>query len=265
MTAEAIKDKKTQKENKPPKTFGMIIREWSDALIIAYVLAMFIRTFVGEPFKIPTGSMTPTLVGDRAAAEFDYDGNGEQDLILLKVNEPYPYLHVFYKKDGKYYKNEQIFKFSRDILNVLVSRAKKREDMIIVNKFAYWFKTPKRGDIVVFKVPDRPGGIWNRYKPIYIKRCVGLPGETITIFHPHLLVNGKMAEDPPVLKYNEYVNECQGKNYTSETVPDNEIYVFGDNSKNSLDSRYWGGVPIENLKGRAFIRYYPFSKFKFLK
>lgn len=249
---------------KIPKTFGQIIREWTDALVIAYVLAMFIRTYVGEPFKIPTGSMTPTLVGDKAA-DFDYDGDGEKDLVLLKIDEPFPHLHVFYKKNNVFVKNEKIYQVSRDVLNAIESLSKVRNDMIIVNKFAYWFTLPKRGDIVVFKVPDRPGGIWNRHKPIYIKRCVGLPGETISIKHPNIYVNDKLLDEPDIFKINEYINDCSGKYYSSETVPENEIYVFGDNSKNSLDSRYWGGVPLNNLKGKAFLRYYPFSKFKFLK
>lgn len=250
------------KEMKHPKSILGIVREWADALVIAYVLAMFIRTYVAEPFKIPTGSMTPTLVGDYAA-DYDYDGDGEKDLVLIKPDSRY--IHVFYKKNGKYIRNERITHIDPADLNAIRSLASLREDMIIVNKFAYWFKLPKRGDIVVFKVPDKPGGIWNRMRPIYIKRCIGLPGETVTIDHPNLLINDKLITEPEIFKNNEYVNDCNGKLYTSETVPENEIYVFGDNSKNSLDSRYWGGVPFDNLKGKAFLRYWPPRKFKFLR
>jgi len=261
-TEEIAKEEKKKKAGK--KGFWGIVKEWTDALVIAYVLAMFIRTYVGEPFKIPTGSMTPTLVGDRAA-DFDYDGDGEKDLVLLKIYEPSPHLHIFYKKNGKYVRNEKIYQVSPSVISAIDSMSKIRNDMIIVNKFAYWFKTPKRGDIVVFRVPNRPGGIWNRLKPIYIKRCVGFPGERISIEHPYILADGKVLDEPEIFRINEYVNDCSSKYYTSEVVPENQIYVFGDNSKNSLDSRYWGGVPFDNIKGKAFLRYWPLNKFKFLK
>jgi signal peptidase I len=254
LTTVAVGQPPPARQRKP---FLTHVREWADALVIAYVLAMFIRTFCVELFKIPTGSMTPTLVGDYVA-EFDYDDDGEKDLVLLK--DPYV-IHVFYRKGGEYVRNEIIQNPPTE--KMLNRKFKKRADMILVNKFAYWFTLPKRGDIVVFKVPHQ---IWSRSRPIYIKRAVGFPGELIEIAQGKLLVNGQVITHPEVFQHIHYVNEIPGSIYfTQAVVPKDCIYVFGDNSLSSFDSRKWDGVPIENLKGKAFFRYYPFSKIGFVK
>jgi len=236
------------------KPFLSHLREWVDALIIAYILAMFIRTFIVELFKIPTGSMTPALVGD-ICAKFDYDGNGEDDLVLLKGPN---LIHVFYKEDGKYVRD----KFIRNPpqYKLIGRKFHKRSDMIVVDKFAYWFKPPKRGDIVVFKVPPN---IYTRKKPVYIKRAIGLPGDKVDIAGGAVYVNGKKLTGEPY-DHIFYLNACDGRYFTHTTVPEDRLLVLGDNSKSSLDSRAWGFVPLENLKGRAFFRYYPLNQISFL-
>jgi signal peptidase I len=153
----------------------------------------------------------------------------------------------------------------------------------VVNKFAYWFDRPHRGDIVVFKVPDR---IWQADKPIYVKRCVGEPADHLSFDREgHLLVNRVRLTHPGFFLTQCYVdwissladNLFKGREIdrvertigklTIEgiDVPNDEIYVFGDNAYGSLDSRYWGGVPLDRLKGRAFLRYWPWNQMKFLR
>jgi signal peptidase I len=249
-----------QPSPRPRKAFLTHVREWADALVIAYVLAMFIRTFCVELFKIPTGSMTPTLVGD-LAAEFDYDDDGEKDLVILKDRY---HIQVFYRKGGEYVRNEIIENPPSE--KIVGRKFTKRYDMILVNKFAYWFSLPKRGDIIVFKVPHQ---IWTRERPIFIKRCVGLPGELIEIAQGHLLVNGKIITQPEAFQHIYYVNEIRSGSlyiyFTYAVVPKDCVYGFGDNSLSSYDGRAWDGIPIDNLKGKAFFRYYPLSKIGFIR
>lgn len=253
-----------------------IFREWTDALIIAFVLAMFVRIFIVELFKIPTGSMTPTLVGD-PVAEVDWNGDGLEDLIVQGNRQTL----VFINKGGRF----EIDPEARVLASTLSSWQhqglfKNRYDRILVNKFAYWRKLPVRGDVVVFKVPLV---IWDPDKPIYIKRMVGLPGEEIS-FEGRLLVNGEPASEAEFFEYQEYINDVDlGLRYdrqpyaeyeslgfgaqriTRVRVPEDGVYVLGDNTRSSLDSRYWGVVPSANLKGKAFMRYWPLSKIQRLR
>lgn len=185
-----------------PVSFLMQLRGWVDALIIAYVLAMFIRTFVVELFKIPTGSMTPTLVGDEAASEYDYDGDGDLDLLLLRHDARtgrQDILHVFLREGDHYEGQLYVTGLPAETLAQLRASGRPRHDMILVNKFLYWFHPPRRGDIIVFKVPDRPElgreNPWNPDTPIYIKRCVGIPGDHVSIAPP--AINGVVPWDLP--------------------------------------------------------------------
>lgn len=246
------------KQARQPKGIFTHLREWLDALVIAYILAMFIRTFVLELFKIPTGSMSPTLIGDQVAI-FDYDDDGDDDLVLSKGRQR---IHVFYKEGDHYIKDEVINGPPLHKINRLKRKFHKRHDQIAVCKFAYWFSPPKIGDIVVFKVPLV---IWDPARPIYIKRAVGPPGDNIAIHNGFLYVNGEKITSPEPLKYIRYQQECEGILFRPTTVPPDQVYVFGDNTKNSRDSRVWGGVPLENLKGKAFFSYWPLRHMRFLR
>jgi signal peptidase I len=246
------------KHAQPPKGILTHLREWLDALVIAYILAMFIRTFVVELFRIPTGSMSPTLIGD-VVAMYDYDDDGDDDLVLSKGPNM---IHVFYKEGDHYIRDEFIISPPLDKMYHLERKFKKRHDMIAVCKFAYWFSPPHIGDIVVFKVPKI---IWDPIRPIYIKRAVGRPGDRIAIQNGSLYVNGEKVTSPEPFKYIRYQQECEGRLFRPTTVPPDEVYVFGDNTKNSRDSRVWGGVPLENLKGKAFFRYWPITQIRFLR
>jgi signal peptidase I len=295
-------------EGKPrhaPLSRGMKLRGWVDSLIIAYVLAMFIRTYDVELFKIPTGSMTPTLVGDERAVEHDYTGDQEKDLILFYRTN---LLQVFPRKN-KQFTGEQLWvdDLPPSQLRELAQKARARHDMILVNKFLYWFVPPRRGDIIVFKVPNRPElnhsrdpnlrNPWNPKTPIFIKRCAGLPGDHLEIAKPRLrlldspggtpgggmfsprtwrieagpaFVNGSPLDDHPVFKrimHFPFGFSPYNPDVAPQefSVPEGEVFMMGDNAANSTDSRAWGGVPIANIKGKAIFRYWPVRTFSFLE
>lgn len=274
-----------------------IVREWADALVIAFLLAMFIRTFVVELFKIPSGSMIPTLVG----TSVDYAGNprefvlewdvsdppdGRKDLIIDRLRHRYPRYQVFFRgENGEFVESKEF-----DSLRLPVKArqtARVRNDRIVVNKFIYWLRRPRRGEIVVFRVP---ANIYEPDKPIYIKRLVGLPGEQVEIREPHLYINGKLVDWPEVFRRIHYVRRFAIAGMASDDsrpsyirahvertgyhsyeyfdgarVPEGHYFVLGDNSKSSRDSRDWGAVPESNLRGMAIFRYWPPSAMGFLK
>jgi signal peptidase I len=256
------------------------MRAWADALIVAFVLALFLRVFVIELFKIPSGSMTPTLIGGQVA-QMDYNGDGRPDLLLMDASDR----PLLFLDDGERLRPQGPVSLSREERRRLESegRVHSRNDRILVNKLAYWFHPPARGDIVVFEAPP---AIWEPGKAVFVKRCVGLPGETLGFdADGGLTVNGVAATDPPVFARQRYrslldpsaiaapggvIEADPGTDWEGRRrirrmhVPYGQILVLGDNADSSLDSRYWGGVPIENVKGRAFFRYYPPSQMKFL-
>jgi len=269
----------------PRKEGGVIIaiRDWLDAIIIAYLLAMFIRLFVVELFKIPSPSMTPALLGTESDRQvlsyYDIDHDGKDDMILRSYRAGLTY-DVYLSKPG-YYQYAGAFDPgpSRD---VWMRQSQQRQDHILVSKFSFWFSPPDRGDIVVFKVPRV---IFEPEKPIYIKRVVGLPGEDLT-FQPvtgvpgnyntmgRLVADGELVEQPAFFQrqlyqfraigsilpherpdYAEYRRGIQGLDLLKADVPDDGVYVFGDNTVSSKDSRYWGDVPLTRLRGKAICRY----------
>lgn len=258
------------------------LREWLDALIIAFVLAMFIRTFVVELFKIPSGSMSPTLLGDVIAEGNAFDREGKPGFFLLVVNRQKPEVQIFRKDDeGHYrYEGQHPLHLLTDSQSLMLHREQHLEEhRIFVNKFAYWFKPPERGDIIVFRVPfklnPRPdegylrNGVrfnaqeYRRSQSVYVKRCVGLPGERIQIQDGQLLVNGEPVKDSPAIARTTY-NTTEVTPTYDVMVPEGTVLAFGDNSDNSADSRYWGPLPMENLRGKAFLRYWPWRKIRFL-
>lgn len=183
------------------------IREWVESILIAFILAMFIRTFFIQAFKIPSGSMRMTLIeGDR----------------------------------------------------------------LMVNKLRYGPKVPftsnrlpglgkmERGDIIVFDFPQDP-------KRDFIKRLIAFGGESVEIKEGRIYINGQIVEEPRIKK-NFYYNYGQyGTPNTVVEIPEGNIFVLGDNSASSHDSRYWGFVPLENIVGRAEFIYWPFNRLRILK
>ncbi len=117
-------------------------------------------------------------------------------------------------------------------------------------RVVYPFHLPQRGDIVVFEYPKDP-------RRDYIKRVIGLPGETIEIRDDHVYINGTMIDEP----YLEGAATRCSASYVCGRgpveVPPNSIYVMGDNRNNSSDSREWEALPLDNVIGQAWVLYYP--------
>lgn len=127
-------------------------------------------------------------------------------------------------------------------------------DRFLANKFVYRFTEPERGDIVVFEsVEPNASGEFDTL----VKRVVGLPGDVIEVRGGSLLVNGE-PRDEPYLNIDVVVDI--NAPYGPKEVPEGTFFALGDNRGNSLDSRFYGPVPMENLKGEAFVRFWPISR-----
>jgi len=186
---------------------GSAVREWAESIVIAFILAMFIRTFFIQAFKIPSGSMRPTLI--------------ERDRLMV---------------------------------NKLRYGAK----VPFTDKRLPGITNPQRGDIIVFVYPEDP-------KRDFIKRLVALGGETIEIKDGKIYINGK-AIDHPIMDLIFYYNRGDyGGENKRIIVPEGYIYVLGDNSASSHDSRYWGFISEQEIIGRAEVIYWPPTRLRFLK
>lgn len=119
------------------------------------------------------------------------------------------------------------------------------DDKLIGNRLAYLFKNPERGDIIIFKFPDDES-------QIFIKRVIGLPGETIQIVEGELFVDGELIEE-------DYIKETMRGSYGPYEVPDNSYFVLGDNRNVSEDSRFWKNTYVRKNKilAKAWFSYSP--------
>ncbi len=122
------------------------------------------------------------------------------------------------------------------------------KDRLIANRLAYLFDEPERFDIIVFKFPDNE-------KILFVKRIIGLPGDTVEIIDGVVYVNNEMIEEP-------YLAEKPVGNFGPVTVPEEHYFTLGDNRNHSEDSRYWINtfVPEENIKAKPLFRYLPSFK-----
>ncbi len=192
-----------------------VAREYFESLVIAVVLALFIRTFAVQAFKIPTGSMEPNLlIGDH-----------------LLVNK---------------------FVFGPSLSGV-------ERTLLPMNEIA-------RGEVIVHKFPEEP-------ERDFIKRVIGLPGEQVEVRHKRVYINGKLLDEPyayymeappPVPKEIEAGDRQPSsgdprESYGPVTVPPGHYFMMGDNRDNSQDSRYWGFLPREYVKGRALVIYWSYE------
>jgi len=114
---------------------------------------------------------------------------------------------------------------------------------LIIEKISYYVHPPRRGDIVVLRLPSR------RSDPL-IKRVIGLPGETVEISNGHVLINGQALDEP-------YLNQSTYQGMPPRVVPESDVFVLGDNRGFSNDSRSFGFVPFSDIVGRAWFRYWP--------
>ena len=186
------------------------LREYFESIVIAVILALFVRTFVVQAFKIPTGSMENNLlIGDH-----------------LLVNK-----FVFGPSESG---------VERTLLPV---------------------GTVKRLDIVVFKYPEAP-------ERDFIKRVIGLPGDTVELREKKVYINGKALDESYVHFLEQPGHRSEAFEVTSYdvrerygpvTVPPDQYFVMGDNRDNSQDSRYWGFLPRHYVKGKALLIYWSYD------
>ena len=186
------------------------VREYFESIVIAVILALFIRTFVVQAFKIPTGSMENNLlIGDH-----------------LLVN-----------------------KF------ILGPTASGLERALLP------MGTIHRGDILVFKFPEQPDRD-------FVKRIIGLPGETLELRSKKVFINGTPIDEPYVhfleqpgsrTSLAEVTSLDVRENFGPVTVPADQYFAMGDNRDNSQDSRYWGFLPRDYVKGKALVIYWSYE------
>jgi signal peptidase I len=186
------------------------LREYFESIVIAVILALFIRTFVVQAFKIPTGSMEENLlIGDHLLVNKFVFGPTETgaERTLLPVG------------------------------------------------------TIKRRDIIVFKYPEEPDRD-------FIKRVIGLPGETVEVREKKVYINGTALDEPYVhflappsapSELHEVTSFDVRERFGPVTVPADQYFMMGDNRDNSADSRYWGFLRRDYIKGRALVIYWSYQ------
>jgi len=117
-------------------------------------------------------------------------------------------------------------------------------EFVVVNRLAYRWSQPQRGDIIVFYYPNDPSRR-------FIKRIIGLPGDSVSAEGGHVIVNGTQLDEPYILAPPRYHGSWQ--------VGSDELFVLGDNRNNSLDSERWGMLPFHDVIGKATLVYWPFD------
>ncbi|MCL5038106.1 MAG: signal peptidase I [Chloroflexi bacterium] len=127
-------------------------------------------------------------------------------------------------------------------------------DFIIVNKAVYRLGEPKRGEIVIFNPPPEA----NAGNKEFIKRLMGLSGETIAVENGKVLINGRPLTEP-------YIKEKIYYNMAPKKIPEGFLFVMGDNRNNSDDSHIWGLLPRKDLIGRAELIFFPFNRIRIFK
>jgi signal peptidase I len=343
--------------NKWLKTYpNAMWRENVEVILVAVAVAMAIRTFFLQPFKIPTGSMQPTLFGVTSKNYLPYVGQPGDPNFKIPTNgerikewfEGISYIHVVADTDGELQAVEPPVRFlifnikqtiwiggqsqtiwfppdygeqslqmraglrthadfgegqkcqkGQDVVKIQVAAG----DHLFVDRLSYNFRKPQRGEIIVFATAGIPE---ERREPFrvpgdqfYIKRLVGLGGETLSLAPDyevvgasqfggggvpvgHLLVNGQpLSASTPhfenlysfsgvpsgtkTLPYQE--NQYYGHALINELGPGrefqvatNHLFVMGDNTMNSLDSRFWGDFPAASSIGKSFFVYWPITK-----
>ena len=208
-----------------------VIRETIEAIVIALVLALIIRTFVVQAFKIPSSSMEPTLlIGDHLLV----------NKFIYGVSAPFT--------------DRKVFRF----------------------------KKPKSGDVIVFEFPENPeyckslaSTIVKRFENVaekgsawqlitddckdFIKRVVAVEGDVVEVKDKKVFVNNRPLENNHGVNVDPSIyppGHDQRDNFGPYTVPKHSVFAMGDNRDRSFDSRYWGSVNLNEIKGKAFIIYW---------
>ena len=205
-------DDPTEKTQAPKKS---IAREYTEAILIALLLALLIRTFIVQAFKIPSGSMKKTLlIGDHIlVSKFSYGTHIPNEIPFINI---------------------KLF-----------------DDIVLFSK------VPKRGDIIVFKFPKDE-------TRDFIKRVIGLPGDLLEVKSQKVYINNKPYEDTHA-RHTDSPSDSPlvpRDDFGPILVPDNHVFVMGDNRENSQDSRYWGYLNVKKIRGKALIIYWSWDRVK---
>jgi len=181
-----------------------------EAVVFAFIIAMVIRTFVIQAFKIPSGSMIPTLlVGDHLLVN--------KFVLGTPVDIPFTDIHLFHMPG---------------------------------------LRDPHRGDVVVFKYPEDP-------TRDFIKRVIGVGGDVVESRNKVIYVNGHKLNEPYVQHVDKIIKPAGDDprdNFGPVKVPMGDVFVMGDNRDESYDSRYWGFVEDDQIKGKAIIIYWSWDQ-----
>lgn len=225
---------KSTRNRKLRKIYKEIL-EWVDTGVVALVLALFIMTFIIQAFAVPTESMEPGILGTKYYKE-----------NLVKSYGPFNWL---------FHTGDHLF----------------------VNKFIYGFKVPfskkrilqlrkpKRGDVIVFVAPLKAT---SGKKKDFIKRCIGVPGDTVVLKNKVLYINGEKQLEPYICHKDSriYPPEYSPRdNFGPLQVPAGSYFAMGDNRDHSFDGRFWGPVPQERIKGRAWFVYWPPTRWRIIR
>jgi signal peptidase I len=127
-------------------------------------------------------------------------------------------------------------------------------DRLVVEKLSYYFRLPKRGEIVVFEPPQQLQSQGYQKDQAFIKRVVGTPGQTIQVKNGIVYVDGSPLKE-------DYIAEPPAYQMPAVRVPENHLFVMGDNRNNSNDSHAWGFLPKQNVIGHACFRFWPINRF----
>ena len=205
-------DDPTEKTQAPKKS---IAREYTEAILIALILALLIRTFIIQAFKIPSGSMENTLlIGDHIlVSKFSYGTHIPNEIPFI---------------------NTKLF-----------------DDIVLFSK------VPERGDIIVFKFPKDE-------TRDFIKRVIGLPGDLLEVRRQKVYINNKSYEDTHA-RHTDSPSDSSlvpRDDFGPILVPDDHVFVMGDNRENSQDSRYWGYLNVKKIRGKALIIYWSWDRIK---
>jgi signal peptidase I len=262
-----------------------------EVFVVVMAVALGFRTYFFQPYQIPTGSMQPTLYGITAVADYEPDWTDKMPVrwgkFLLTGSR---YREIKAKTAGEWNgkwkpvdtfiaisiggKTHKIHKDMSFLIEpghlvrkgqVIAKGLQKQGDHIIVNRLITNFKRPQRGDIVVFSTH------WIALEQVrdnsaYIKRLVGMPGETISVCKGRLLADGEVVNEPDVFQrqfeHPHYPGYEQGPLFENcqrtLTLGENEFLMMGDNTRSSLDGRYFGGVSGNNIIGIGFFVPWPF-------
>jgi signal peptidase I len=130
-------------------------------------------------------------------------------------------------------------------------------DRLVVEKVSYSFHPPKSGDIVVFEPPTQLQIQGYAKDQAFIKRVIGESGQTVSIANGKVYVNKQSLTE-------DYIAEPPDYRWGPKQVPENQLFVMGDNRNNSNDSHIWGFLPKENIIGRAWFRFWPLDRIGFV-